>query len=325
LPTKKNWQSWKLDREIRRSLTRLIARRSDEAEAEEEEMGSHSGGFRDLLGAMINAGERKTPPAGAIPVADMLEECKTFFFAGKQTTTNLLAWATVLLAMHPEWQERARREVLDVLGPDELPSKEHLPRLKTVSEPHCHITACSNFPNLLPWAFPSSFQFQPPLTRRVCSPRGWQVGMIINETLRLYPPAVATIRRAKTDVQLSNGCLIPRDTELLIPIMAIHHDARLWGADAAQFNPARFAGGAARAAKHPLAFIPFGLGARACIGQNLARLEAQLTVAVLLQRFEIRASPNYVHAPTVLMLLYPQYGAPVIFRPRRPARPAAAS
>ncbi|AQK59915.1 Cytochrome P450 734A1 [Zea mays] len=293
LPTKKNWQSWKLDREIRRSLTRLIARRSDEAEAEEEEMGSHSGGFRDLLGAMINAGERKTPPAGAIPVADMLEECKTFFFAGKQTTTNLLAWATVLLAMHPEWQERARREVLDVLGPDELPSKEHLPRLKTVSE--------------------------------VCSPRGWQVGMIINETLRLYPPAVATIRRAKTDVQLSNGCLIPRDTELLIPIMAIHHDARLWGADAAQFNPARFAGGAARAAKHPLAFIPFGLGARACIGQNLARLEAQLTVAVLLQRFEIRASPNYVHAPTVLMLLYPQYGAPVIFRPRRPARPAAAS
>uniref|UniRef100_A0A804P3A1 Cytochrome P450 734A1 n=3 Tax=Zea mays TaxID=4577 RepID=A0A804P3A1_MAIZE len=133
LPTKKNWQSWKLDREIRRSLTRLIARRSDEAEAEEEEMGSHSGGFRDLLGAMINAGERKTPPAGAIPVADMLEECKTFFFAGKQTTTNLLAWATVLLAMHPEWQERARREVLDVLGPDELPSKEHLPRLKTVS------------------------------------------------------------------------------------------------------------------------------------------------------------------------------------------------
>ncbi|XP_066325193.1 cytochrome P450 734A2-like isoform X1 [Miscanthus floridulus] len=279
LPTKKNWQSWKLDREIRRSLTRLISRRSDEAEAEEVQAGHSGGGFRDLLGAMINAGERTTP--AAIPVADMLEECKTFFFAGKQTTTNLLAWATVLLAMHPEWQERARREVLDVCGPDELPSKEHLPRLKTL-------------------------------------------GMIINETLRLYPPAVATIRRAKTDVRLSDGCLIPRDTELLIPIMAIHHDARFWGPDAAQFNPARFAGGTARAAKHPLAFVPFGLGSRMCIGQNLARLEAKLTVAVLLQRFEMKASPNYVHAPTVLMLLYPQYGAPVIFRPRSPA-PASSS
>jgi PHYB activation tagged suppressor 1 len=131
LPTKKNWQSWKLGREIRRSLTRLIARRSGMAEEEEEVQAGHSGGFRDLLGAMINAGERKTP--AAIPVADMLEECKTFFFAGKQTTTNLLVWATVLLAMHPEWQERARSEVLDICGPDELPSKEHLPRLKTVS------------------------------------------------------------------------------------------------------------------------------------------------------------------------------------------------
>lgn len=148
--------------------------------------------------------------------------------------------------------------------------------------------------------------------------------MIINETLRLYPPAVATIRRAKADVRLSDGCMIPRDMELLIPIMAIHHDARYWGQDAAQFNPARFANGAARAAKHPLAFIPFGLGARMCVGQNLARLEAKLTMAILLQRFEIRTSPNYVHAPTVLMLLYPQYGAPLIFRPLA-SQPSAGS
>uniref|UniRef100_A0ACD5YQ18 Uncharacterized protein n=1 Tax=Avena sativa TaxID=4498 RepID=A0ACD5YQ18_AVESA len=270
MPTKKNWLSWKLDRDIRRNLTRLIGRRSDEADGGKADSGS----FRDLLGLMINAGERTTaraPVAKAIPVHDMLEECKTFFFAGKQTTTNLLTWATVLLAMHPEWQERARREVLDVCGSDE-PSKEHLPKLKTL-------------------------------------------GMIINETLRLYPPAVATIRRAKVDVQLSDGCMIPRDMELLIPIMAIHHDTRFWGQDATQFNPARFADGAAKAAKHPLAYIPFGLGSRMCIGQNLARLEAKLTMAILLQRFEIRTSPNYVHAPTVLMLLYPQYGAPLIFRP----------
>uniref|UniRef100_A0ACD5Z8S2 Uncharacterized protein n=1 Tax=Avena sativa TaxID=4498 RepID=A0ACD5Z8S2_AVESA len=276
MPTKKNWLSWKLDRDIRRSLTRLIGRRSDSAaavEADGEEK-ADSGSFRDLLGLMINAGERTTaraPVAKAIPVHDMLEECKTFFFAGKQTTTNLLTWATVLLAMHPEWQECARREVLDVCGTDE-PSKEHLPKLKTL-------------------------------------------GMIINETLRLYPPAVATIRRAKVDVQLSDGFMIPRDMELLIPIMAIHHDSRFWGQDATQFNPARFANGAAKAAKHPLAYIPFGLGSRMCIGQNLARLEAKLTMAILLQRFEIRTSPNYVHAPTVLMLLYPQYGAPLIFRP----------
>jgi PHYB activation tagged suppressor 1 len=135
LPTKKNRLSWSLDREIRRGLVALIGHRSDEADEEGEgaELNDKgSNGFRDLLGLMINAGGGKKAPA--IPVADMLEECKTFFFAGKQTTTNLLTWATVLLAMHPDWQERARREVLAVCGADELPSKDHLPRLKMVHQ-----------------------------------------------------------------------------------------------------------------------------------------------------------------------------------------------
>lgn len=263
LPTKKNTSSWKLDKEIRKNLATLIGRRQEAAD--DEKLG---GCAKDLLGLMIGASKAKSP----ITVNDIVEECKTFFFAGKQTTSNLLTWTTVVLAMHPEWQELARQEVLEVCGPRDIPSREQLARLKTL-------------------------------------------GMILNETLRLYPPAVATVRRAKADVQLG-GFLIPRGTELLIPIMAVHHDARLWGPDATQFNPARFARGAAQAAKHPMAFIPFGMGARMCIGQNLALLEAKLAVAIILQRFDFRLSPNYLHAPTVLMLLHPQYGAPVIFRPR---------
>ncbi|CAD6336387.1 unnamed protein product [Miscanthus lutarioriparius] len=215
LPTKKNRLQWSLDREIRRGLVTLIGNRSletahDDDTAELNDKGSN--GFRDLLGFMINANDKKKKAAAAIPVEDMLEECKTFFFAGKQTTTNLLTWATVLLAMHPDWQERARQEVLAVCGADELPSKEHLPKLKTL-------------------------------------------GMILNETLRLYPPAVATIRRAMRDVTLG-GVSIPRDTELLIPIMAMHHDAALWGLDATQFNPARFARGGAPAGVHPVRARP---------------------------------------------------------------------
>jgi PHYB activation tagged suppressor 1 len=150
MPTKKNWLSWKLDRDIRRSLTRLIGRRSDEAAAVEAAEEADSGSFLDLLGLMINAGDRKTTVSKAIPVHDMLEECKTFFFAGKQTTTNLLTWATVLLAMHPEWQERARREVLDVCGADE-PSKEHLPKLKTV-RPSTKLCCLPRFRFLFPGA-----------------------------------------------------------------------------------------------------------------------------------------------------------------------------
>ncbi|KAG0491761.1 hypothetical protein HPP92_005159 [Vanilla planifolia] len=279
LPTKLNTSSWKLDKQIRRNLEDLIGRRKGgsviiDEERKTDEASAHAAA-KDLLGLMINAGvsgTRRTGPAPAeISVRDIVEECKTFFFAGKQTTSNLLTWTTVLLATHPEWQERARKEVLQVCGSRDIPSRDQLAKLKTL-------------------------------------------GMILNETLRLYPPAVATIRRAKTDVHLGSYN-IPQGTELLIPIMALHHDTRLWGADAAQFNPGRFVEGVARAARHPMAFIPFGMGARMCIGQNLALTEARLTMALILQRFSFRPSPSYIHAPTVLMLLYPQYGAPILFRP----------
>ncbi|CAA6666358.1 unnamed protein product [Spirodela intermedia] len=250
--------------------------------------GKPGGGAKDMLGLLMNASaaasakktaaspaaaaDRRGPPSPTvITLHDIVEECKTFFFAGKQTTSNLLTWATVLLAMHPEWQDLARHEVLRLCGSRDIPTRDHVAKLKTL-------------------------------------------GMVLNETLRLYPPAVATIRTAKVDVELG-GCHVPRGTELMIPILAVHHDARLWGPDVAQFNPGRFADGVARAARHPTAFIPFGLGARTCIGQNLALLEAKITLTVLLQRYSFRLSPSYVHAPTVLMLLYPQYGAPVIFRP----------
>ncbi|KAL4336122.1 hypothetical protein GQ457_07G040760 [Hibiscus cannabinus] len=262
LPTKRNISFWKLDREIKKSLMKLIERRKENLGNIVQEKGP-----KDLLGLMMQA-SNSSPN---ITVHDIIEECKSFFFAGKQTTSNLLTWTTVLLAMHPQWQVQAREEVLRVCGSRDIPSKDDVVKLKTLT-------------------------------------------MILNESLRLYPPTIATIRRAKVDAELG-GYMIPRGTELLIPILAVHHDQAIWGNDANEFNPARFSEGVARAAKHPVGFIPFGLGIRTCIGQNLAILQAKLALSIILQRFCFRLSPTYQHAPTVLMLLYPQYGAPIIFQP----------
>ncbi|KAJ8527923.1 hypothetical protein K7X08_015374 [Anisodus acutangulus] len=286
MPTKRNIKSWKLDTEIKKLLMKLIQDRTENWGKNEMQ---ENNGPKDLLGLMIQASIKESSLSSSInsplnhhnsalnnnnssmiTANDIAEECKTFFFAGEQTTSNLLTWTTVLLAMHPQWQDLARDEVIRVCGSRAIPSKDDLAKLKMLS-------------------------------------------MILNESLRLYPPIVATIRRAKADVDLG-GCKIPLGTEVLIPILAIHHDQAIWGNDANEFNPSRFSEGVARAAKHPMAYIPFGLGVRQCIGQNLAILQTKLTIAIILKRFALRLSPQYKHAPTVLMLLHPQYGAPVIFK-----------
>uniref|UniRef100_A0A803LEG7 Cytochrome P450 734A1 n=1 Tax=Chenopodium quinoa TaxID=63459 RepID=A0A803LEG7_CHEQI len=229
-------------------------------------------GQRDLLEILIEASMNNNENTSEKKITDndIVEECKSFFFAGKHTTSNLLIWTSILLAMHPQWQQLAREEVMRVCGARDIPTKDDVSNLKTLS-------------------------------------------MIISEVLRLYPPVVATIRRAKTQVDLGD-INIKEETELLVPILSVHHDTTIWGPDASEFNPSRFSQGVSRAATHPTAFMPFGLGGRQCIGQNLALLQAKLAIAMILQKFTFEISPNYKHAPTVLMLLYPQFGAPIIFR-----------
>ncbi|KAJ0488107.1 putative cytochrome P450 [Helianthus annuus] len=262
LPTKRNLESWKLHKEINKSLIRVIEKRRTLGDMD------MVNGPKDLLGLMVEASRKESSPV--ITAHDIAEECKSFFFAGEQTTANLLTWTTVLLAMHPEWQVIARDEVLNVFGSCDIPTKDCVSKLKMLN-------------------------------------------MILNESLRLYPPIVASLRRAKANVELG-GYKIPRGTEFLIPVVAIHHDQSIWGTDANEFNPRRFSNGVARASKHSMAFFPFGLGVRRCIGQNLAILQAKLTIAMILQRFSFELSPKYQHAPTVLMMLHPQHGAPIIFK-----------
>ena len=62
----------------------------------------------------------------------IVDECKTFFFAGHETSALLLTWAIMLLATNPSWQDKARAEVASVCG-DAPPTADHLPKLSVVS------------------------------------------------------------------------------------------------------------------------------------------------------------------------------------------------
>ena len=161
-----------------------------------------------------------------------------------------------------------------------------------------------------------------------------QMGMVLNETLRLYPPVVSMLRRTvcemKVDVDKSSGrsMAIPAGTEVVLPILVWHHEAEYWGGDsgAHEFRPDRWSyyygeGGMGGQESSVVgkqrggAFIPFSMGPRACIGRTFAMLEAKSVMANVLRRFSFGISAAYRHAPVTVLTLQPQFGMPIVFHP----------
>nr|CAB3459190.1 unnamed protein product [Digitaria exilis] len=139
------------------------------------------------------------------------------------------------------------------------------------------------------------------------------VTMVIQETLRLYPPAAFVTREALNDIKL--GSLnIPKGTNIRIPVALAHRDPAIWGPNSDRFDPARFANGIAGACKPPHMYMPFGVGTRTCAGQNLAMVELKVVLSLVLSRFEFALSPKYVHCPAFRLTIEPGNGVPLILK-----------
>lgn len=136
-------------------------------------------------------------------------------------------------------------------------------------------------------------------------PRLVYTGQVIREAMRLYPPAWIFPRFAR-DGAVLGGRHIEAGTSLLISPYVTHRDPTLWE-NPDEFDPDRFS--AARSlGRDRLAFIPFGAGARQCIGMNFALMEATFATAILVQRLRPRLVPGHRVVPASASTLKPRYG-----------------
>ncbi|KAL5863169.1 hypothetical protein ACOSQ3_000683 [Xanthoceras sorbifolium] len=128
LPTPSNIRIWKLDMIVKNTIRNIIKGRMN-AEA----TGSSDGYGDDILGLMIGASTMVQSRSDLkLKMDEIIDECKSFFFAGNETTAVLLTWTVFLLCVHPEWQSKLREEVLKELG-GQIPDVDMLANLKMVN------------------------------------------------------------------------------------------------------------------------------------------------------------------------------------------------
>jgi cytochrome P450 family 97 subfamily B polypeptide 3 len=196
------------------------------------------------------------------------DDLMTMLIAGHETTAAVLTWALYELTKNPECKKKIQEEIDRVIG-DRQPTYDDIK-------------------NLL------------------------YVRLVIAETLRLYPEPPLLIRRCRTEDTLPAGCgtreaTVIRGMDIFLALYNVHHDARFWP-EPETFDPMRFT----RPYKNPdypawegfdpekwiknklypneiaadFAYLPFGGGARRCVGDEFALLEATVTLCMVLRRFD---------------------------------------
>ncbi|KAI3730510.1 hypothetical protein L1987_61680 [Smallanthus sonchifolius] len=290
--------------------------------------GDQDNSMTDYLGLLLKA-RYDIDDSYKLSIHDIIDECKTFYTAGHGTLSLLLSWVVFLLAIHTEWQEKAREEVREIFG-NQNPSSEGIARLKIMGmiinetmifkdkedlesdkliadirdiimmiirsrekmivSGHEHnsttdyigillkasrdidcgyklsiqdiIDECRTFyivghgtvSLLLTWVtlllgihtewqekareeVQKVFGNQNPSSEGIA--RLKTMGMIINETLRLYPPAVSATRKVLKETRVGN-LVLPANLNIQILSLPLHQDPQVWGEDAHLFKPERF-------------------------------------------------------------------------------------
>ena len=140
------------------------------------------------------------------------------------------------------------------------------------------------------------------------------IGRVVKEVLRLYPPAWIIGRQALRDVTLADGSFVAAKTTVFASPLLLHRRADLF-ADPERFDPDRWLG----AEPPAFAYVPFGGGARRCIGDEFALREATIVLEVLVSRFHFSTERNARVETAPLVTLRP--AGPVMMRAQTRGQP----
>ncbi|KAF0907550.1 hypothetical protein E2562_018363 [Oryza meyeriana var. granulata] len=257
-PTTSSRAAWRLNRRVRALILGIVGENGEDG--------------NNLLTAMLRSARCGGGDDLAAVAEDfVVDNCKNIYFAGYESTAVTAAWSMMLLALHPEWQDRVRDEVREACGGGgRAPDFPALQKMKNLT-------------------------------------------MVIQETLRLYPAGAVVSRQALRELSLG-GVRVPKGVNIFVPVSTLHLDTELWGAAATEFDPARFAD-----ARPPLhAYLPFGAGARTCLGQSFAMAELKVLLSLVLCRFEVALSPEYKHSPALRLIVEPEHGVRLMLKNVRP-------
>jgi retinoid hydroxylase len=137
--------------------------------------------------------------------------------------------------------------------------------------------------------------------------------MVLDEVLRLYPPAWIGPRRAVRDFEFG-GCTVPRDAYVNYCSWASHRIPEVFP-DPEAFIPERFTR-ERKAALPRGAYVPFGGGSRICIGKRFGQTEVKLVATMLLQRLRLDALPGRTMTVRQMPTLSPKGGLEMRVLPR---------
>lgn len=135
---------------------------------------------------------------------------------------------------------------------------------------------------------------------------------VLEEAMRLYPPAPILARRVREDTTL-NGYDIPSNSFVVASIYNIHRHPDFWP-EPEKFDPERFTPENSQT-RHRYAYMPFGAGQHLCIGNQFALMEGQLLLAQMAQKYELRLLPEHVIEKEVAITLRPRNGMKMTLHP----------